>query len=194
MNEILSVWGKKRQWRVILLTAIVYAVLLVPLKPFAIVPGYTELRLASFVPVLFGVLFGPAAAWGAAFGNLGADFFGTLGPGSLFGFIANFLFAYVPYKVWELLREPGKERINARQVGHFVLAALAGSAVCGLVIGAGLFMLGLQDFQNAMFMVMIITLNNAIVSVLLGSAGLWLLREPARRAGLLYDGRAGASE
>ena len=42
-----------------------------------------------------------SAAWGAAFGNLIGDFFGGLGPGDLFGFLANLLYGLVPYAVWE---------------------------------------------------------------------------------------------
>ena len=103
MNQILKVWTEKKQIAVIILVAILYACLLVPFKPFPIVPGYTEFRIADFIPPLAGVLFGPAGAWGAAFGNLGADFFGTLTLNSAFGFVGNFLFAYVAYRIWNLV-------------------------------------------------------------------------------------------
>ena len=44
------------------------------------------------------------AALYAAFGNLIGDFFGTLTLGCLFGFIGNFLYAYVPYRAWGVHR------------------------------------------------------------------------------------------
>ena len=92
MKEIFSVWGNTRQIVIIALTAAIYAGMLIPFKAIQIVPGLTELRPANVIPVLFGILFGPAAAWGSAIGNLIADFFGTLSPASAFGFVGNFFF------------------------------------------------------------------------------------------------------
>ncbi len=100
MHDIFSVWSKTKQIVIVAITAAVYAGTLIPFKPIQIIPGLTELRPASVIPVLFGILFGPAAAWGSAIGNLIADFFGMLSPASVFGFIANFLFSYVAFLLW----------------------------------------------------------------------------------------------
>ena len=66
--------------------AALYAAILIPFKIVPLIPGITEFRPANAVPVVCSFLFGPAAAWGAAFGNLIGDFFGGLGPGDLVGF------------------------------------------------------------------------------------------------------------
>ena len=90
----------------VVLTAVcgaVYAVVLIPFKIATIIPGFTEIRPAATLPVVFSLMFGPAGAWGAAFGNLIGDFFGTLSPGSFFGFIGNFLYGYIPYKAWQYI-------------------------------------------------------------------------------------------
>src|SRR4030066_2341385 len=94
-------WRHTKMVVLVALTAAVYAAILIPLKGIPLVPGFTEIRPANVVPVVFSLLFGPAGAWGAAFGNLIGDFFGTLGLGSIFGFWGNFLAAYLPYKVWQ---------------------------------------------------------------------------------------------
>src|SRR5438874_12712177 len=89
--------------RMVVLTAIcaaLYAALLIPFKVVPLIPGITEFRPANALPIVCSFLFGPAAAWGAAFGNLIGDFFTGLGPGDFFGFIANFLYALVPYRLW----------------------------------------------------------------------------------------------
>lgn len=105
MRELLEVWRNTRLIVQVAVTAALYAALLIPFKPLAvIIPGVTEIRPANAVPIVCALLFGPAAAWGSAFGNLIGDFFGTLGPGSIFGFIGNFLYAYVPYRVWGVYR------------------------------------------------------------------------------------------
>ncbi len=50
------------------------------------------------IPLAFSFLFGPAAAWGTAIGNLIYDAStASLGPISVFGFVGNFLIAYLPY-------------------------------------------------------------------------------------------------
>ncbi len=197
LGGIVGVWRDKRQWRLIVITAIIYAGLLIPLKPFPIVPGFTELRPANFVPVLAGVLFGPAGAWGSAFGNLIADIFssltmgglGTLTAGSLFGFAGNFLFAYLAWQVWALLSEKDKPVTERRQLGIFAVAALMGSIVCAAVIGLGVFLLGLKTLPDTMFMVMFISLNNFIPALVLGTIFLVLLYDKAKEAKLVYEGK-----
>lgn len=92
MKEIFNVFQDTKKIVIVAVTAAIYSGMLIPFKPIQIIPGLTELRPASAIPVLFGILFGPAAAWGSAIGNLIADFFGMLGPGSIFGFLGNFFF------------------------------------------------------------------------------------------------------
>src|SRR5262244_4544935 len=101
MRELVGMW---RNTRMVVLTAIsaaLYAAILIPFKVVPLIPGITEFRPANAIPVVLSFLFGPAAAWGAAFGNLIGDFFGGLGPGDFFGFLANLLYGLVPYAVWE---------------------------------------------------------------------------------------------
>lgn len=197
IGGIFSAWKDKRQWRFIILTAVIYAGLLIPFKPFSIVPGFTEVRPANFVPVLSGVLFGPAGAWGSAIGNLIADIFsslamgsaGTLGLGSISGFIGNFLFAYLAWWVWALLSEKDKPASDRRQRGIFCVAALMGSIVCAAVIGLGLFLLGLKNLPDSMFVVMFVSLNNFIPALVLGSVFFVLAYDKVKKAGLMYEGK-----
>lgn len=200
MGDLFSVWSDRKRLRFIILTAIVYAALLIPFKPLVITPGFTEIRPANFVPALFGVLFGPAAAWGAGIGNLLADIAstltmgaeGTLSAGSLFGFAGNFLYAYIAWWVWNLLDEKERGGVGPRRIGYFIIAALAGGAVCALVIGLGVFVLGLKTLGESLFMVMFITLNNLLPSATLGAGGLLLFYERAASSGLMKQAREGA--
>jgi energy-coupling factor transport system substrate-specific component len=128
-----------------------YAALLIPFKGFVLIPGITEIRPASALPIVLGLLFGPAGAWGSAIGNLIGDFFGTLGIGSLFGFVGNFMFAYVPYKLWINLgliskedREPDLK--TGRKILAYVVVSILGSAACALPIAWGLELLGMVPF------------------------------------------------
>ena len=101
MREVWRMWNYATMVVLTVLTAALFAAILIPFKGIPLIPGHTELRPANVIPVVCGLLFGPAGAWGAAFGNLIGDFFGTLGIGSFFGFWGNFLAAYLPYKLWQ---------------------------------------------------------------------------------------------
>jgi energy-coupling factor transport system substrate-specific component len=182
MTEIFSVWSKTKQIVIVAITAAVYAGTLIPFKPIQIVPGLTELRPASVIPVLFGVLFGPAAAWGSAIGNLIADFFGMLSPASAFGFAANFLFSYVAFLIWRFCVK--KEVVmDARQTGVFVSAAVAGSLVCAAIVGAGVWVLKMAP-AGVVFLVVLI--NNALMAGILGPILMKLLYKRIASMGLLY--------
>ena len=97
MKEAFTMWRYTQLVVLVALSAAIYAAVLIPFKGFTIVPGYIEIRPANAFPVVFGLLFGPAGAWGAAIGNLIGDFFGTLTLESVGGFVVNFFLAYLPY-------------------------------------------------------------------------------------------------
>ena len=116
MNELRSMWSNTRMVVLSAICASLYAAVLVPFKVVPLIPGVTELRPANAIPVVCSFLFGPAAAWGAAIGNMIGDFFGGVGPADIFGFFANIVYGYVPYKVWQrdragprapIIRSPG---------------------------------------------------------------------------------------
>jgi len=182
MKEIFNVFSETKKIVIVAVTAAIYAGMLIPFKPIQIIPGLTELRPASVIPVLFGVLFGPAAAWGAAIGNLIADFFGMLTLGSIFGFIGNFFFSYTAYKLWNLII---KEEIvlNAKQIIIFVLISIISSFICALIIATGVKILKLAPFI-AIFL--IIFINNSIMSSVLGSILLKLIYKRIEKMGLIY--------
>src|SRR5437879_818515 len=96
MAELFRMWGNTRMVVLTAICAALYAAVLIPFKVVPLIPGITEFRPANAVPVVCSFLFGPAAAWGSAFGNLIGDFFGGLGPGDLFGFVSNLFFRPVP--------------------------------------------------------------------------------------------------
>jgi energy-coupling factor transport system substrate-specific component len=163
--------------------AALYAAILIPFKAVQVIPGITEFRPANALPVVMSFLFGPAAAWGAAFGNLIGDFFGGLGPGDIFGFTGNLLYGLVPYLVWEALTDrPPLPDTRATSVGLLAAMTVA-SVLCATVVGWGLHLLGFHPFST---LATIVLLNNLLVTTLLGPFLLALLYPRIRRARLLY--------
>ncbi len=190
MREIITMW---RDTRMIMLTAVVaavYAAVLIPFKGLTIIPGITSVRPANVFPVIFSLMFGPAAAWGSAIGNLIGDIFGgTFGPGSAFGFIGNFFFGFVGYKLWGNLGplssgvEPNFRGRPGRQLLEFGVVAIVASTVTAAIIAWGLEILGLFPFS---VLGTIITINNFIAAIILGPVLLYLTYPRIQELGLLY--------
>ena len=135
MKELITMWKNTRMIVLVALTAAVYAAVLIPFKiAIPLVPGFTEVRPANVIPIIFSLMFGPAAAWGSAFGNLIADAFGTFGPGSLFGFVGNFLFGFIPYKMWQAFGKDEPIAESRRSTGKSATIALIVAAVITLIV------------------------------------------------------------
>jgi len=179
MREVWRMWNYSTMVVLTVLTAGIFAAILIPFKGIPLIPGHTELRPANVIPVVFGLLFGPAGAWGAAFGNLIGDFFGTLGVGSLFGFWGNFLAAYLTYKLW------GDRPLAdlARHLPRFIGAVVLGAWACALMIGFGVEVFKLLPFSVIALAVFI---NNAVIALILGPFLLKLLEPRVSRWDLAW--------
>ena len=194
VRDLLSVWHDTRLIVLVAQTAAVYAAILIPFKMgIPLIPGYSELRPANAIPVVASLLFGPVAAWGAAFGNLIGDCFGTLGPGSLFGFLGNFCYGYVPYLLWGRLgplssgAEP--EPRSVRQTLELAVICFIASAISASVVAWGVDLLGLLPFR---ILAPAIFINNFLMGILLAPPLLLFLYPRVKRWGLLYKDIVGA--
>ncbi|MEW5807526.1 MAG: QueT transporter family protein [Acidobacteriota bacterium] len=184
MRDLVTMW---KSTRMIVLTAVcaaIYASVLIPFKPIPIIPGATEIRPANALPVLFSFLFGPAGAWGSAIGNLIGDTFGTLGPGTIFGFFGNLLLGYIPYKFWTSWSRKRPLPDSILSWMGFIVMVLVNSAACALIIGWGLHFMGLVPF---IALGNVILINNTIVSLILSPILLYALYNRVEKWGLLYN-------
>jgi energy-coupling factor transport system substrate-specific component len=170
MKAVFRMWKNTRMIILVAVCAAIYAAALIAFKTaIPLVPGFTEVRVANIFPMVFGLLFGPAGAWGTAIGNLIGDLFGgTFGPGSIPGFCGNFLLGYLPFAMWTTLL-PIANNSREWKPGNlfcwinYILIAFISSAACGVVIGAGVDALGSVPYT---VLSKIITVNNTIASVI----------------------------
>jgi len=191
MKEVTSMWKNTRMIILVALTAAIYAAFLIAFKGgIVIVPGITEVRPANVFPPVFGLLFGPAGAWGSAIGNLIGDIFGgSLGIGSIFGFFGNFFLGFVPYKMWGaafglVKKDDMSLKMNSWQkILAFEIVALVSSAACAIVISWYLDLAGIVPFA---FLGITITVNNFAAAVVLGPILLGLFYPRVKRWGLLW--------
>ncbi len=187
MKEIFTMWRHTQMVVLVALSAAIYAAVLIPFKGFTIIPGFTEVRPANVFPFVFGLLFGPAGAWGAAIGNLIGDFFGTLGIGSIFGFVGNFFLGFLPYKLWGSFFRSGENmepNVNSgKKLGVYAAITILASAVCAVWIAWFNDLIGFVPFAA---LGSIITVNNAIAGLVLGPVLLLVLYPRVKRWGLLW--------
>lgn len=166
------------------LTAAMYAAVLIPFKLIPIIPGITEIRPANVFPIICSLMFGPAGAWGAAFGNLIGDLMGgTYGLGSYFGMLGNFWFGYIPYRVWRIVGRGEPIPWTTRKLLLFLPVTFLASMACGVQVGWGLDTLGLVPFH---VLGPLITMNNFVVAAALGVLLLPRLYPRVKKWGLLY--------
>jgi energy-coupling factor transport system substrate-specific component len=188
VKELITMWKYNTMVALTLLTAGIYTLFLVPFKSITLIPGFTEIRPASLIPVLSGMLFGPAGVWGAALGNLIGDCFGTLSPASIFGFFGNFLYSYLAYKLWSVVGFRNTENkpplINsARKLVHFGVISFTATAACAASIAWGTDILRLVPFTSLSTAIM---LNNCTVNLILGPILLPLLYSRLKKKKLIW--------
>ena len=196
MREVLTMWRDVRMVSLTVVITAIYLAGLIPSKGLVIVPGFTEVRPGSALPVAFSLMFGPAAAWGSAIGNLLGDLFGgTFTAGSAWGFVGNFFMGFVGYKLWGNLRplsadeEPAMRSV--RQVVEYLLIALVTALGTASIIAWGLDALGVFPFST---IATIIGVNNFVAAGIIGPVLLYFLYEPAARAGMTYPAVMGPEQ
>src|SRR5215203_278740 len=187
MKEVFTMWRHTQLVVLVALSAAIYAAVLIPFQGFTLVPGYISLRPANVFPIVFGLLFGPAGAWGAAIGNLIGDFFGTLSLGSVAGFVGNFFLALLPYKMWSAyFRSDENIETNVdsgKKLGVYIAVVVVASVACAVIISWWVALLGFIPFQVTL---PLIVFNNAIMAGVLGPILLLALYPRVKRWGLLW--------
>jgi energy-coupling factor transport system substrate-specific component len=183
MRDLIVMWSNTRMVVLTAMSASLYAAILIPFKVLPLIPGVTEFRPANAIPVVCSLLFGPAGAWGAAIGNIIGDFFGGLGPGDLFGFFANLLYGFIPYKVWHACTDADPLPRSPLLWAAFVAVVALAAGACGLIVGWGLNLLGFIPFA---ILGNIVFFNNFVVAGILSPLLLLALYPRVKRARLRY--------
>jgi len=168
MKAAFRMWKNTRMIILVAVCSAIYGAALIAFKTaIPLIPGITEVRVANIFPMVFGLLFGPAGAWGSGIGNLIGDLFGgTLGPGSIAGFVGNFLLGYLPYAMWTTF-VPFAEKSREWKFGswrswiNYILISFISSTACAVVISIAVDALGIVPYS---VLTKIITLNNTFAS------------------------------
>ena len=146
--------------------------------------GYTNLRPEHCLSVPAGLMLGPVGALACAFGNLIGDFFSDFDSVRIFGFIANFIMAYLPYKVWRVT-SPGEYNVHTwKRILLYLWAAALGSLYCSCLLGICLAYFFHEYYE---MIVLQIFANNFGFSVCFGLP-LFIVMRSDGQAGVIWSG------
>jgi hypothetical protein len=101
----------KRRWNVkavavVAMTAALSVILQALGAVIVLVPGTITFRADALIRFPFGAIFGMPAVWGVMISNIIGDALaGTLGPGSIAGFIISWYMAYLFYRFYKAIME-----------------------------------------------------------------------------------------
>lgn len=138
MTEILSPFKSKQKLLQTGLCALIFIAMAIPFKVMVLIEGFTEVRPVNAVPVVAGLLFGPAGAWGCAVGNVIADLFGTFSTASILGFFGNFIAAYLPYKLWHSFRKETPNVKSLKNIVMYLFISVSAAFATAILLGCGL--------------------------------------------------------
>ncbi|MCW4017856.1 MAG: QueT transporter family protein [Candidatus Bathyarchaeota archaeon] len=193
MWDLLSMWKKPKMIAFVVLTAVLYVALLYPFQGLTAFGGYADFgRVGVGVPVAFSFLFGPAAGWGAAIGNVVRDIVEAhLDASSFFGFVGNLIIGYVPFKLWSALTSEKPDLRSLKKFGLFVGVSVLACVLCGLTIGWGLYWLGFTPFMPT---AAIIAITNSLWAIVAGSILLATTYNYVSKRKLLHQDILGKTE
>lgn len=139
LRELIYPFRHKKEMKHMLLCIAIFVFMAVPFKAMTLVEGFTEVRPVNAVPVIAGLLFGPAGAWGCAIGNVVSDLFGSFSLTSLLGFFGNFIAAYVPYRIWHIVKSGESPNVKTHgNLGFYIYISGIGAMATGIFITGGL--------------------------------------------------------
>ncbi|MFA5002244.1 MAG: QueT transporter family protein [Methanolinea sp.] len=183
MHELAAVWTERKGLLWIAVTAFLYALILIPFNQSGWTIAGISIRPAAALPVLLGILFGPAAAWGLALGNIAGDFYGSWSPMSIFGALTNFLLPYLSYLLWHRLMKGNDARVDKKSTGIFLLVSFVAILACMVLLATcGTVFFG-RPFESKFISYFG---NNILWAMTVGTVLFWLAFEPAIRKGLVY--------
>ncbi len=184
MHELAEALTDRKGLAWIAVTAFFYALVLVPFNQYHLEILGIALRPAAVVPVVLGILYGPAAAWGLGIGNVAGDYFGgSWSLMSIFGFLVNVLYPYLAYRLWHRMMKGHEMRLDLYGMGCFWAVTLAATFICMLLLAAS----GTIFFARPFYSKFISYFgNNILWAMLVGPVLLALMFGPAIRSGLVY--------
>jgi len=183
MHELAEVLTDRKGLTWIAVTALFYVLVLVPFNQYHWEIAGITLRPAAILPVVCGILWGPAAAWGLGIGNVAGDLFGSWSFMSIFGFLINFLYPYIAYRLWHRMMKGHEIRSDLFGMGCFWVVTLVATFISMLLLAACGTIFFARPFESKFISYFG---NNIFWAMIAGPILFRLMLEPAFRNGFVY--------
>lgn len=174
-------------WRLLLKSVLVFWAFNIPFRLLMQILPYSEVRPSNAIPPILGILWGGAGALGTSLANVLVDVLVSHTPANVWipGFGINFLYAYLPYRLWHAagksrkagrIRKVEKGRLTERQdtlpkmdsvpeILKYCMIILTDSAVITPMLALTFALAGQNvDFSDVLFLFF----NNFDFAILLG--------------------------
>ena len=192
MKIAFAMWKNTRMIALTVVCAAIYwvarAVLMIDFPILA--PEVMGMSAANLLPMLFGLLFGPAGAWGVAIGHLVGEL-GALTWKSIFDVVGAFLLGYLPYTMWTTFkpladgqRDPAATKWRSWML--YILIALITAVASSVVVLTWLQMLGLLPYTVLLTILVFFALIGAVGSLVGGILFILLYGVVKKRLGLIW--------
>ena len=127
--------NKKKQF---FITFAAFFVLGAAFKVMVLVEGLTEVRPVNAIPPVAGLAFGFVGGLACGIANLFADLFGGFGWSSVLGVIANFVAAYLPYRLWHLFSDQAPNLHSRKNIFLYLAVCLISAFTVAWFLAFGL--------------------------------------------------------
>lgn len=158
------------------LLIVIHMAVSLPFKVMIMIPGFTDIRPVTCIQPLFGLFYGQTGALAFAVGNLISDILSdSLQWSCIAGFLANYLYVVLIYKLWHAIRKKAFSLRQAKDFFAYIAIVLLSAAVLTAIITLGVYAVYPQvDLPT---LIGTIFCNNTIFPVVLGAPIMIMMQE-----------------
>ena len=175
----MRIGSKRTVWRKIgqfLFLVLIHMVLSLPFKVMIMIPGFTDIRPVTCVQPIFGLFYGQTGALAFAVGNLISDVLSdSLQWSCIAGFIANYLYVVMVYKLWHRIRKKAFALREGRDFFSYIVIILLSATVLTAIITLGVY--AVQPQVDLATLIGTIFCNNTIFPIVLGAPIMMMMQE-----------------
>ncbi len=190
MKEFISMWKHKSMIMLFFISMLFYIAIHLPFEFDLIAVDLKSFQLASAIPVVLGLFFGPAGVLGVGIGSFFIAIYGGLSFITPFIMLGNMLMALLVYKLWDkLLIKTGFNTVLPKHekkliVYNLVLLVIISSMAKSLVIGWGYLLIDSEVFYTGAISLFI---NDVLGGLLLSIFAIFIFLKKARKWEMIWS-------
>lgn len=157
----------------VVVSAVIFFAVTMPFREFFSVMEVTEVRPASALPPVLGLIWGIPGALGCAVGNMAADFLSGYDPLlCVIAFPMQFLYGIFPFLIWKIIRRYDSEEDaffrlkNVKNVIRYIAIVLLDAVLIAAMLGLLMQKFGISRFFSTGTLMLL--LNNFVFCMVLG--------------------------